>query len=109
MRSSGLAGRGQRRRGVVGLAVAAPRLEQVVGGPRLGQLRVGESHREDRVVAEGVLEDGAYPGILVPPAQRDVERLAIGADALVLGRALVADVRAADAALGDPDRLAAGA
>ena len=96
----------ERRRRVVGLALAAPRLEQVVGRPCLAQLGVGQPDREDGVVAEGVLEDGVHARVVVPAPQRHVERLAVGADALVLGRALVADVRAADAALGDPDRLA---
>src|SRR6185312_6874648 len=108
-RASGPAVGRQRGRRAVGLAFAAPRLEQVVGRPRLGELRIGQPDREDRVVAEGVLEDGVHTRVVVPAAQRDVQGLAVGADALVAGRALVADVGAADAALGDPDRLALGA
>ena len=91
--------------GAPGGAVAAPCEPLVVGRPGAGQADVGEADRERRVVAERVLERGLDARVDVPAAQRGVERAAVAAQRREAARPVAADVLAADAGLGDPDRL----
>ena len=71
----------------------------------VGGQDVGEADRERRVVAERVLERGLDARVGVPAPQGRVERAAVAAQRREAARPVAADVRAADAGLGDPDRL----